>query len=66
MNQRHARQERRGRNHTAEVEEFAKAIERYKRSSGRMFPTWCEILEVLNGLGYAKPDRPEDRNERPW
>jgi len=28
----------------------------YKRRSGRQFPTWSEILEVLVGLGYAKPD----------
>jgi hypothetical protein len=26
----------------------------YKRASGRMFPTWCEVLEVLTGLGYRK------------
>jgi hypothetical protein len=28
----------------------------YKRHSGRPFPTWCEVLEVLKGLGYAKPE----------
>ena len=26
----------------------------YKHSSGRMFPTWSEVLEVLRGLGYEK------------
>ena len=69
MNQRAenpTRQERGGRNQATEVEEFAKAMDRYRRSSGRKFPTWCEVLEVLNGLGYAKPERPGDRNERPW
>jgi hypothetical protein len=30
------------------------ALNDYKRSSGRMFPTCCEILEVLKGLGYEK------------
>ncbi len=29
-------------------------MEDYKRQSGRQFPTWSEILEVLRGLGYAK------------
>ena len=28
----------------------------YKQSSGRMFPTWSEVLEVLRDLGYEKPD----------
>ena len=30
------------------------AIQAYKLSSGRMFPTWSEVLEVLKGLGYEK------------
>ena len=38
----------------AAVEEFRQALEKYKRRSGRMFPTWSEILEVLQGLGYEK------------
>ena len=38
---------------TAEIE-FMHALELYKRSSGRMFPTCSEVLEVLLGLGYAK------------
>jgi hypothetical protein len=37
----------------AEVE-FMNAIQAYKQSSGRMFPTWSEVLEVLKGLGYEK------------
>lgn len=39
----------------AEVE-FMKAMQDYKQSSGRMFPTWSEVLEVLRALGYAKPE----------
>jgi hypothetical protein len=35
--------------------EFMTAMDAYKRSSGRMFPTWSEVLEVLTGLGYEKP-----------
>ncbi|WP_435005444.1 hypothetical protein P12x_003314 [Tundrisphaera lichenicola] len=34
--------------------EFQQAMEAYKQRSGRLFPTWSEILEVLTGLGYAK------------
>lgn len=37
--------------------EFLGAIQEYKRSSGRMFPTWSEVLEVVRDLGYQKaPD----------
>jgi hypothetical protein len=35
--------------------EFLQAIEEYKEKSGRMFPTWSEVLEVLQTLGYQKP-----------
>jgi hypothetical protein len=34
--------------------EFMMAMNEYKHSSGRMFPTWSEVLEVLRGLGYEK------------
>lgn len=34
--------------------EFMMAMNEYKRNSGRMFPTWSEVLEVLRGLGYEK------------
>ena len=34
--------------------EFMHAMQAYKRSSGRKFPTWSEVLEVLRGLGYEK------------
>jgi hypothetical protein len=37
----------------AEVE-FMHALDQYKRTSGRMFPTCSEVLEVLRGLGYQK------------
>ena len=41
---------------TAELE-FMQAMTEYKKQSGRMFPTWSEVLEVLRGLGYEKPTR---------
>jgi hypothetical protein len=34
--------------------EFMQAMQDYKQSSGRMFPTWSEVLEVLKALGYLK------------
>ncbi len=43
--------------------EFMNALEHYKRSSGRMFPTCSEVLEVLRGLGYVK--LPPDQAEQP-
>jgi hypothetical protein len=33
---------------------FMHALDRYKRASGRMFPTCSEVLEVIRSLGYAK------------
>jgi hypothetical protein len=39
--------------------EFMQAMHEYKQSSGRMFPTWSEVLEVLQSLGYQKQARPE-------
>ncbi|WP_165250391.1 hypothetical protein [Paludisphaera soli] len=35
--------------------EFMLAMNAYKQRSGRMFPTWSEVLEVLQSLGYEKP-----------
>ena len=33
---------------------FMRAMDEYKRKSGRMFPTWSEVLEVLHCLGYRR------------
>ncbi len=44
------------RNYTTDEIEFMNRLEEYKRSSGRMFPTCSEILEVIQGLGYEKRD----------
>src|SRR5208282_5737419 len=41
--------------------EFMLAMNEYKHTSGRMFPTWSEVLEVLRALGYEKiPDASSD------
>lgn len=42
------------RDYNDEEVEFMHALDRYKRASGRMFPTCSEVLEVLRSLGYAK------------
>lgn len=34
--------------------EFMSALDDYKRTSGRMFPTCSEVLEVVRSLGYVK------------
>ncbi|MEM7314023.1 MAG: hypothetical protein AAF497_12820 [Planctomycetota bacterium] len=43
------------RDYTNDEIEFMQAMDAYKRSSGRMFPTCSEILEVIRGLGYVRP-----------
>jgi hypothetical protein len=54
------------REYTEAEMEFMMAMNEYKKRSGRMFPTWSEVLEVLQGLGYEKvepvvPIGPQDR-----
>ncbi len=29
----------------------------YRQSSGRLFPTWSEILELLKHMGYQQAER---------
>ncbi len=42
------------RDYTDSEVEFMQALDEYKRSSGRMFPTCSEILEVIRDLGYCQ------------
>lgn len=42
------------RDYSGDEIEFMRAMDYYKRSSGRMFPTCSEILEVVRSLGYTK------------
>lgn len=42
------------RDYNEEEIEFMQALDKYKRTSGRMFPTCSEILEVIRGLGYVR------------
>ena len=47
------------RDYSLDEVEFMKAMDEYKRKSGRMFPTWSEVLEVVRDLGYSKSNRVE-------
>jgi len=42
------------RDYSADEIEFMKAMDDYKRKSGRQFPTWSEVLEVVRSLGYKR------------
>jgi hypothetical protein len=42
------------REYTQAEMEFMMAMNEFKRRSGRMFPSWGEVLDVLRGLGYQK------------
>ena len=42
------------RDYLPEEVEFMQALDAYKRSSGRMFPTCSEVLEVVRSLGYVR------------
>ena len=46
------------RDYQPEEIEFMRAMDDYKRRSGRQFPTWSEVLEVLRDLGYRKVASP--------
>ncbi len=43
-----------GWDYSDEEREFLIAIDRYKRTRGRPFPTWREVLNVLRELGWQK------------
>ena len=40
--------------------EFMRAMDEYKRKSGRQFPTWSEVLEVIHALGYRQIAEPSE------
>jgi hypothetical protein len=47
------------RDYNGEEIDFMQALDAYKRTSGRMFPTCSEILEVIRELGYVKLNEEE-------
>jgi hypothetical protein len=48
------------RDYSDEEIDFMKAMDTYKRRSGRQFPTWSEVLEVLKSLGYRQVAEPSE------
>ncbi len=49
-----------GADYSDEERQFLLAVERFKRTRRRPFPTWKEILlHVVKALGYRRPDFPD-------
>lgn len=42
------------RQYSDEEREFLAAVIRYRQSKHRPFPTLCELLSILKGLGWRK------------
>jgi len=61
-NARHGKNRTMGRGHPATSEmdysarevEFMMAVEAFKVSTKRQFPTWSEVLRIVDSLGYAR------------
>jgi len=45
---------------TDEQFEFIMAINEHKRVNRRPFPTWTEVLDVIQALGYRRVAGPQD------
>lgn len=41
--------------YTFEEVEAMRAVEQFKRENNQPFPTICDILQVLKGVGWSKP-----------
>jgi hypothetical protein len=37
--------------------QFLKAMDKYKRKTGKTFPSWTEVLVVLRSIGWLSPAR---------
>jgi len=53
------------RDYSVQEVEFMNAMDQYKRTNGRMFPTCSEVLEVIRGLGYVQLTPAEMATFRP-
>jgi hypothetical protein len=40
---------------SAEALEFIRAIDEYRRTKNRPFPSWTEVLGIVRALGYRTP-----------
>jgi len=45
---------------TDEQFEFIMAVNEYKRVNKRPFPSWTEVLDLIQALGYRKVAEPGD------
>ena len=50
---------------TGELLEFVMAIDEYKRINSRPFPTWSEIFEIAQYLGYRRVAERAEHINRP-
>jgi hypothetical protein len=50
---------------TDDLLEFVLAIDEYKRTNKRPFPSWSEVFEVIRYLGYRKVAAKGDHIDRP-
>jgi len=48
-----------------ELLEFVMAIDDYKRMNNRPFPSWSEVFEVIQYLGYRKTAAQGEHIDRP-
>ena len=44
--------------------QFLRAMDRYKRKTGKTFPSWTEVLDVLRDLGWVSPAKLEAEEAR--
>ena len=51
------------RDYTNDEVEFMKAIDNYKRKTGRSFPNSGEVLEVVANLGYVQAEKDANATE---
>ncbi|GJM20307.1 MAG: hypothetical protein DHS20C15_02220 [Planctomycetota bacterium] len=40
--------------------QFLRAMDKYKRQTGKTFPSWTEVLSVLRDIGWVSPSRLRD------
>ncbi len=43
--------------------EFAKAMAAFQKATGRRYPSWREVLQVVKALGYRRETAPPPRIE---
>lgn len=51
-----------GAEYTPDQIEFMKAMDLYKRTHRRPYPTWSEVLSVVHALGYRKVREEQHEN----